>query len=165
MPAQNSNSNDYYPGEQVLFTIRGNAKKRVITAAVFVLFVVVTILGLFVLKRVFTTVLGFGALLLSFWPLADAYERIEVTNMRIKRSGFSKKTAKTTDVPLDRLAACRETKDGTGIELLFLADDSKTLQSVMCLRFRKAEENALRLLELPCPKQEDLEQILDAYYK
>ena len=165
MTENKNDSNDYYPGEQVLFTIRGSANKRVITAALFVFFILVLFAGIFILKNIFVSVLGAGALIMSFWPLTDAYERMEVTNIRIKRSGFSKKTAKAQDVHLDRLASCRETKDGSGIELLFLIDDLKTIQSIGSQRFNKADENAMMLTQLPCPKQEDLRQILNAYYK
>ena len=109
--------------------------------------------------------IGAAALSLAFWPLSDAYERIEVTNIRIKRSDFAKKASKAEDIMLDQLASCRETKDGSGIELLFLIDDLKTIQSIGCQRFNKADENAMMLTQLPCPKQEDLRQILNAYYK
>ena len=165
MTENKNDSNDYYPGEQVLFTIRSSAKKRMITSAIFALFILVIIAGILVFKSLFVSLIGAAALSLAFWPLTDAYERMEVTNIRIKRSGFSKKTAKAQDVPLDRLASCRETKDGSGIELLFLIDDLKTIQSIGSQRFNKADENAMMLTQLPCPKQEDLRQILNAYYK
>ena len=165
MAEKTSNSNDYYPGEQLLFTIRQRAKKRMITAAIFSLFVLVTLAGILVVKNLFMSVIGAAALIMAFWPLADAYERMEVTNMRIKRSEFSKKTSKTTDIPLDRLAACRETSDGSEIELLFFIGDSITWQSLRCLRFNKADENAMLLTQLPCPMQEDLERVLAERHK
>ena len=108
--------------------------------------------------------LGIGAMILSFWPLTDAYIPVEVTNLRIKYSEFSKRTAKTEDVPLDSLASCSETKDKRNIELLFVIDDSKTVQSIRCLTFSKADENAMLLTQLPCPRQEDLKQILESRY-
>ena len=162
MAAQNSNPNEYYPGEQLLFTIRRSMKKRLITAAIFAFFILVSLAGMLVLKILYVAVIGLAALIMTFWPLSDAYERIEVTNMRIKRSEFSKKTSKVTDIQLDRLATCRETEDGSEIELLFFIDDAKTWQSVRCMRFNKADENAMLLTQLPCPKQEDLEEILAA---
>ena len=97
---------------------------------------------------------------MSFWPLTDAYDRIEVTNMRIKYSDFRKMSAKTEDIPLDSLASCTEVMDTAKIELLFVIDDAKTLQSVRCLRFDKADENAVLLTQLPCPKHDELKQIL-----
>ena len=153
---------DYFPGEQVLFAIRGSVKKRKVTAAIFALFILVSLAGLFILKNIWITVGGAGALLMSFWPLTDAYEYIEVTNMRIKRSKFSKITAKTKDIPLDRLAACTEAEDGSKIRLLFLIDDKNTFSSIGCLQFDKADENAMLLAQLPCPKQEELRQIINS---
>ncbi|MBQ2311430.1 MAG: hypothetical protein II185_02615, partial [Firmicutes bacterium] len=150
MTENKNDSNDYYPGEQVLFTIRGSANKRVITAAIFALFILVIIAGILVFKSLFVSLIGAAALSLAFWPLSDAYERIEVTNIRIKRSDFAKKTSKAEDIMLDQLASCRETKDGSGIELLFLIDDLKTIQSIGCQRFNKADENAMMLTQLPC---------------
>ena len=160
MAIDKDNSKDYYPDEQLLFTVRASAKKRMITSAIFALFVLVTLAGIFVVKNLFMSVIGAAALIMAFWPLADAYDPIEVTNIRIKRSKFSKKTSKVTDIPLDRLAACREISDGSEIELLFFIGDSITWQSVRCLRFNKADENAMLLTQLPCPMQEDLEQVL-----
>ena len=150
----------YFPEEQVQFAIRGSVKKRIVTAAVFALFILVSLAGIFVLKSIWITVLGLGALAMSVWPFTDAYERIEVTNMRIKRSKFSKMTAKTEDLPLDRLASCTEVPGESEIELLFVIDDENTFQSVRCLRFDKADENAMRLTQLPCPKREELKRIL-----
>ena len=60
----------------------------------------------------------------------ELLENIEVTNLRMKRSKFSKMTAKTEDVPLDRLAACTEVEDGSKIRLLFLTDDEKAFSSI-----------------------------------
>jgi hypothetical protein len=161
---RNRSKNDM-PGERLLFTIRGSVKRRILTAAVFGFFTLITLTGAFVLKSVTVTVLGVGAMIMSFWPLTDAYNGIEVTNLRIRYSEFSKFTAKTEDVPLDRLALCSETSDGSKIELLFLIDDSKTPQSIRCLKFDKADENAILLTQLPCAKQEDLKQILETNYK
>lgn len=96
-----------------------------------------------------------------FWPLKDAYEYIEVTNMRIKRSTFSKITAKTKDIPLDRLAAYTEAENGSKIRLLFLIDDKKAFSSIRYLQFDKADENVMLLTQLPFPKQEEFRQILD----
>ena len=155
-----SNPRDYHSGEQMLFTIRGSVKKRIITAAIFTLFILVSLAGIFVLKSIWITVLGLGALAMSVWPFTDAYERIEVTNMRIKRSKFSKMTAKTEDLPLDRLAACTEVEDGSKIRLLFLTDDEKAFSSIGCMQFDKADENVVLLTQLPCPKREELRQIL-----
>ena len=165
MTENKNDSNDYYPGEQVLFTIRGSANKRVITAAIFALFILVIIAGILVFKSLFVSLIGAAALSLAFWPLSDAYERIEVTNIRIKRSDFAKKTSKAEDIMLDQLALCRETEDGSGIELLFFIDDSGTTQSLRCLRLNKTGENVMLLKQLPCPRQEQYEQILNAYYK
>lgn len=151
---------DYFQGEQVLFAIRGSVKKRIVTAAIFTLFILVSLAGIFILKNIWITVVGAGALLMSFWPLTDAYDRIEVTNMRIKYSDFSKMTAKTEDIPLDSLASCREVMDKAKIELLFVIDDAKSFQSVRCLRFDKADENAVLLTQLPCPRREELREIL-----
>lgn len=151
---------DYFPGEQVLFAIRGSVKKRIVTAAIFALFILVSLAGIFILKDIWIAVGGAGALLMSFWPLTDAYGRIEVTNMRIKYSDFSKMTAKTEDIPLDSLASCREVMDKAKIELLFVIDDAKSFQSVRCLRFDKADENAVLLTQLPCPRREELREIL-----
>lgn len=151
---------DYYPGEQVLFAIRGSVKKRIVTAAIFALFILVSLAGIFILKDIWIAVGGAGALLMSFWPLTDAYGRIEVTNMRIKYSDFSKMTAKTEDIPLDKLASCTEIMDKSKIELLFVIDDAKSFQSVRCLRFDKADENAVLLTQLPCPRREELREIL-----
>ena len=151
---------DYFPGEQVLFAIRGSVKKRKVTAAIFALFILVSLAGIFILKDIWIAVGGAGALLMSFWPLTDAYGRIEVTNMRIKYSDFSKMTAKTEDIPLDSLASCREVMDKAKIELLFVIDDAKSFQSVRCLRFDKADENAVLLTQLPCPRREELREIL-----
>lgn len=109
--------------------------------------------------------LGIGAMILSFWPLTDAYIPVEVTNLRIKYSEFSKKTAKTEDVALGTLAACSETKDKRNIELLFVIDDSEAVQSIRSLTFSKADENAMLLTQLPCPRQEDLQRILESRYK
>lgn len=153
---------DYYQGEQLQFIIRGSKKKRTVTAAIFTLFILVSLVGIFVLKNIYISVMGAGALILSFWPLTDAYEYIEVTNMRIKRSKFSKITAKTKDIPLDRLAACTEAEDGSKIRLLFLIDDKNTFSSIGCLQFDKADENAMLLAQLPCPKQEELRQIINS---
>ena len=151
---------DYFPGEQVLFAIRGSVKKRIVTAAIFALFILVSLAGIFILKNIWITVVGAGALLMSFWPLTDAYGRIEVTNMRIKYSDFSKMTAKSEDIPLNMLASCTEIMDKSKIELLFVIDDAKSFQSVRCLRFDKADENAVLLTQLPCPRREELREIL-----
>ena len=151
---------DYFPGEQVLFAIRGSVKKRIVTAAIFALFILVSLAGIFILKHIWITVVGAGALLMSFWPLTDAYGRIEVTNMRIKYSDFSKMTAKTEDIPLDKLASCTEMMDKSKIGLLFVVDDKKTFQSVRCLQFDKSDENVMLLTHLPCPRQEELREIL-----
>ena len=151
---------DYFPGEQVLFAIRGSVKKRIVTAAIFTLFILVSLAGIFIFKNIWITVGGAGALLMSFWPLTDAYDRIEVTNMRIKYSDFSKMTAKSEDIPLNMLASCTEIMDKSKIELLFVIDDAKTFQSVRCLRFDKADENAVLLTQLPCPRREELREIL-----
>ena len=165
MTAQKNNSRDCFQGEQVLFSIRGSVKKRTVTAAIFILFILVSLAGAFVLKSIYISLLGVSALILSFWPLTDAYVRIEVTDKRIKYSKFSKITAKTEDVPLNRLASCAESKDKSKIVLLYLSDDSKTPQSVRCLQFNMADENATLLTQLPCPKQEDLEQIHALNYR
>ena len=162
MNVNKKSSENGIPEERVLFTLRGSVKKRLVTAAVFGLFLLMTLAGALILKSVNATVMGAGALILSFWPLADAFDRIAVSNLRIRYSKFSKFTAKTEDVPLDRLALCSETSDGKKIEMLFLTDDSKTPQSVRCLIFDKADENALLLTRLPCPKQEDLKHILES---
>lgn len=156
------NKTDYYQGEQLQFIIRGSKKKRTVTAAIFTLFILVSLVGICVLKNIYISVMGAGALILSFWPLTDAYEYIEVTNMRIKRSKFSKITAKTKDIPLDRLATCTEAEDGSKIRLLFLIDDKKAFSSIGCLQFDKADENAMLLAQLPCPKQEELRQIINS---
>jgi hypothetical protein len=89
---------------------------------------------------------------------------LEVTNLRIKYSEFSKRTAKTEDVPLDTLASCSETRDQPRIELLFVIGDTEAVQSIRCLTFSKADENAMLLTQLPCPRQEDLKQILESRY-
>lgn len=153
------------PGEQLLFTIRGSVKKRIVTAAIFAFFIFVSLGGIFVLKSINLLIMGVGAMIMSFWPLTDAYDRIEVTNLRIKYSEFSKKTAKTEDIPLDRLASCSEVTDKSKIELLFLIDDTKTLQSIRSLQFNKTDENVMMLTQLPCPRQEDLRQILELNFK
>ena len=164
MTLHTTRSVDTLPGEHLLFAIRGSLKKRIITAAVFAFFILVTFWGIFVLRSITVSMLGIGAMILSFWPLTDAYIPVEVTNLRIKYSEFSKRTAKTEDVPLDTLALCSETKDKRNIELLFVIDDSKTVQSIRCLTFSKADENAMLLTQLPCPRQEDLKQILESRY-
>ena len=164
MTLHTTRSVDTLPGEQLLFAIRGSVKKRIVTAAVFAFFILVTFWGIFVLRSITVSMLGIGAMILSFWPLTDAYIPVEVTNLRIKYSEFSKRTAKTEDVPLDSLASCSETKDKRNIELLFVIDDSKTVQSIRCLTFSKADENAMLLTQLPCPRQEDLKQILESRY-
>ena len=153
---------DYYQGEQLQFIIRGSKKKRTVTAAIFTLFILVSLVGIFVLKNIYISVKWACVLIMIFWPLKDAYEYIEVTNMRIKRSTFSKITAKTKDIPLDRLAACTEAEDGSKIRLLFLIDDKNTFSSIGCLQFDKADENAMLLAQLPCPKQEELRQIINS---
>lgn len=102
---------------------------------------------------------------MAFWPLSDAYGRIEVTNFRIRYSNFAKITAKAEDVPLGKLALCRELVNAPKIELLFLVDDSKTLQSIRHIVFNKTDKNAMLLMQLPCPKQKDLEYILEHYRK
>ena len=158
-------SGDVMPGEKLLFAIRGSVKKRLVTAAIFGFFLLVTLSGVFVFKSITLSIFGIGALILSFWPLTDMYDRIEVTNYQLKCSNFSKMTAKTEDAPLDRLALCSETADKSKVELLFVIDDSKTIQSIRCLRFDKADENVLKLTQLPCPKQEDLKQILESVHK
>ena len=149
----------------MLFAIRGSSKKRIITAAIFTLFILVTLFGAFVLKSIYTSIMGVSALILAFWPLTDAFDRIVVTNIRIKYSNFSKMTARTEDIPLDRLASCTEEVDSSKIKLLFLIDDSKELHSIRYLLFDKADENAVMLKQLPCPKQDDLRQILAKNYK
>ena len=164
MTLHTTRSVDTLPGEHLLFAIRGSMKKRIITAAVFAFFILVTLVGIFVLRSITVSILGIGAMILSFWPLTDAYIPVEVTNLRIKYSEFSKRTAKTEDVPLDTLASCSGTKDKRNIELLFVIDDSKTVQSIRCLTFSKADENAMLLTQLPCPRQEDLKQILESRY-
>ena len=164
MTLHTTRSVDTLPGEQLLFAIRGSVKKRIVTAAVFAFFILVTFWGIFVLRSITVSMLGIGAMILSFWPLTDAYVPVEVTNLRIKYSEFSKRTAKTEDVPLDSLASCSETKDKRNIELLFVIDDSKTVQSIRCLTFSKADENAMLLTQLPCPRQEDLKRILESRY-
>ena len=164
MTLHTTRSVDTLPGEHLLFAIRGSLKKRIITAAVFAFFILVTFWGIFVLRSITVSMLGIGAMILSFWPLTDAYIPVEVTNLRIKYSEFSKRTAKTEDVPLDTLASCSGTKDKRNIELLFVIDDSKTVQSIRCLTFSKADENAMLLTQLPCPRQEDLKQILESRY-
>ena len=153
------------PGEQLLFTIRGSVKKRIVTAAIFAFFIFVSLGGIFVLKSINLLIMGVGAMIMSFWPLTDAYDRIEVTNLRIKYSEFSKKTAKTEDIPLDRLASCSEVTGKSKIELLFLIDDTKSLQSIRSLQFNKTDENVMMLTQLPCPRQEDLKQILELNFK
>ena len=164
MTLHTTRSVDTLPGEHLLFAIRGSLKKRIITAAVFAFFILVTFWGIFVLRSITVSMLGIGAMILSFWPLTDAYIPVEVTNLRIKYSEFSKRTAKTEDVPLDTLASCSGTKDKRNIELLFVIDDSKTVQSIRCLTFSKADENAMLLTQLPCPRQEDLKEILESRY-
>ena len=164
MTLHTTRSVDTLPGEHLLFAIRGSMKKRIITAAVFAFFILVTLVGIFVLRSITVSMLGIGAMILSFWPLTDAYVPVEVTNLRIKYSEFSKRTAKTEDVPLGTLALCSETRDQSHIELLFLIDDSKTEQSIRCLTFNKADENAMLLTQLPCPRQEDLKEILESRY-
>ena len=103
MTTHNSDTKEYYPDEQVLFTIRSSAKKRMITSAIFALFILVIIAGILVFKNLFVSLIGAASLTLAFWPLSDAYERIEVTNIRIKRSDFAKKTSKAEDIMLDQL--------------------------------------------------------------
>ena len=98
---------------------------------------------------------------MSFWKLTDAYGRIEVTNIRIKYPNFAKTTAKAEDIPLDRLALCRKLKNKPVIELLFLIDDAKTLQSIRGIYFSDTDENVMLLGQLPYPKQKELEQILE----
>ena len=115
MTLHTTRSVDTLPGEHLLFAIRGSLKKRIITAAVFAFFILVTFWGIFVLRSITVSMLGIGAMILSFWPLTDAYIPVEVTNLRIKYSEFSKRTAKTEDVPLDSLASCSETKDKRNI--------------------------------------------------
>ncbi len=127
---------------------------------IFVFFILVTLAGIFMLKSVYISVMGFGAMILAFWPFADAFDRIEVTDKRIKYSAFSKMTAKSEDIPLDALASCTEIMDGSVIELLFVIGDSRTLQSIRRLQFSSADENAILLTQLPCPKYEELRQIL-----
>ncbi len=158
-------SKDALPGEHLLFTIRGSRKKRFITAAIFSFFLLLSLAGAFVFKSISISILGIGALDLSFWPLTDAYGRIEVTNLRIKYSDFSKKTAKTEDIPLDSLASCSEVMNESKIELLFLIDNSKTVSSIRRLQFSKTDENAVLLTQLPCPRQGDLKQILESDYR
>ena len=165
MTLHTTRSVDTLPGEQLLFAIRGSVKKRIVTAAVFAFFILVTFWGIFVLRSITVSMLGIGAMILSFWPLTDAHIPVEVTNLRIKYSEFSKRTAKTEDVPLGTLALCSETRDQSHIELLFVIGDSKTEQSIRCLTFNKADENAMLLTQLPCPRQEDLKQILESRYK
>ena len=165
MTLHTTRSVDTLPGEHLLFAIRGSLKKRIITAAVFAFFILVTFWGIFVLRSITVSMLGIGAMILSFWPLTDAYVPVEVTNLRIKYSEFSKRTAKNEDVPLGTLALCSETRDQSHIELLFVIGDSKTEQSIRCLTFNKADENAMLLTQLPCPRQEDLKQILESRYK
>lgn len=80
--------------------------------------------------------------------------------MRIKYSDFRKMTAKTEDIPLDSLASCTEVMDKSKIELLFVVDDKKTFQSVRYLQFDKTDENAVLLTHLPCPRREELREIL-----
>ena len=143
------------PGEHSLFTIRGSLKKRIVTTAIFAFFMLMIFAGIY-LRNIYIFVMGISASLMSFWPFTDAYERIEVTNLRIKRSEFSKKTAKTMDIPLDSLAFCTETEDGSKIELLFLLDDPAASQSVQILMFDKNDENATLLMQLPCPKRKEL---------
>ena len=145
------------PGEHSLFVIRGNLKKRIVAAAIFAFFMLMIFAGIY-LRNIYIFVMGIGASLMSFWPFTDAYERIEVTNLRIKRSEFSKKTAKTMDIPLDSLAFCTETEDGSKIELLFLLDDPAALQSVQILMFDRNDENATLRMQLPCPKRKELEK-------
>ena len=164
MTLHTTRSVDTLPGEQLLFAIRGSVKKRIVTAAVFAFFILVTFWGIFVLRSITVSMLGIGAMILSFWPLTDAYVPVEVTNLRIKYSEFSKRTAKNEDVPLGTLALCSETRDQSHIELLFVIGDSKTEQSIRCLTFNKADENAMLLTQLPCPRQEDLKQILESRY-
>ena len=164
MTLHTTRSVDTLPGEQLLFAIRGSVKKRIVTAAVFAFFILVTFWGIFVLRSITVSMLGIGAMILSFWPLTDAYIPVEVTNLRIKYSEFSKRTAKTEDVPLDTLASCSGTKDKRNIELLFVIGDSEAVQSIRCLTFSKADENVMLLTQLPCPRQEDLKQILESRY-
>lgn len=151
---------DRFEGEQTLFAVRAGAKRRIVTALIFVFFTLVTLAGIFLLKSVYISVMGFGAMILAFWPFADAFDRIEVTDKRIKYSAFSKMTAKAEDIPLDELASCTEIMDGSVIELLFVVDGSLTLQSIRRLQFSTADENAILLTQLPCPKYEELRQIL-----
>ena len=164
MTLHTTRSVDTLPGEQLLFAIRGSVKKRIVTAAVFAFFILVTFWGIFVLRSITVSMLGIGAMILSFWPLTDAYVPVEVTNLRIKYSEFSKRTAKTEDIPLGTLASCSGTKDKRNIELLFVIGDSEAVQSIRCLTFSKADENVMLLTQLPCPRQEDLKQILESRY-
>ena len=93
MNVNKKSSENGIPEERVLFTLRGSVKKRLVTAAVFGLFLLMTLAGALILKSVNVTVMGAGALILSFWPLADAFDRIAVSNLRIRYSKFSKFTA------------------------------------------------------------------------
>ena len=54
MTTHNSDTKEYYPDEQVLFTIRSSAKKRMITSAIFALFILVIIAGILVFKNLST---------------------------------------------------------------------------------------------------------------
>lgn len=163
-PLQN-NSGDYMPGEKVLFIIHESTKKRIVTTVVFATLVLICLAGIFIFKNIDMSIAAGGGLIMAFWPLSDAYGRIEVTNFRIRYSNFAKITAKAEDVPLDKLALCRELVNAPKIELLFLVDDSKTLQSIRHIVFNKADKNAKLLMQLPCPKQKDLEYILEHYRK
>lgn len=155
------NKTDYYQGEQIQFIIRGSKKRRIVTTVLFTLSILESLVGIFVLKNIYISVKWAGTLIILFWPLKDAYNYIEVTNMRIKHSTFSKITEKTKDIPLDRLAAYTEAENGSKIRLLFLIDDKKAFSSIRYLQFDKADENVMLLTQLPFPKQEEFRQILD----
>ena len=58
MTAHDNNTNEYYPGEQKLFSIRGSVKKRIITASIVTFFVLLTVLGLFVFKNSWLAMMG-----------------------------------------------------------------------------------------------------------
>ena len=168
------NPKSYMPEERFLFTICGSWKRKIVTTVIFISFVIASLAAMFVAKDLWLLIGGIGGMLITFWPMSDAYEHIEITNMRIIRSKFSKITAKTSDISLNDLAECRMSEDGKRIEMIFLLgrqqgdstlqdDDSYVTYKIGNFFFNKTDKNALRVLELPCPKKNEWEQVVASY--
>ncbi|MBO4862654.1 MAG: hypothetical protein J5535_07145 [Firmicutes bacterium] len=56
-------------------------KKRLITAAIFAFFILVSLAGILVLKILYVAVIGLAALIMTFWPLSDACDSIKQMKM------------------------------------------------------------------------------------